>query len=72
MEFPKTNYHWFLNHSFRSTNADNIPGTGLGMAIIKLFVEMHGGEVSIESTINIGTILTITLPIGQQTTTLDE
>lgn len=57
---------------FRSTNADNIPGTGLGMAIIKLFVEMHGGEVSIESTINIGTILTITLPIGQQTTTLDE
>jgi PAS domain S-box-containing protein len=49
---------------FRSTNVDNIPGTGLGMSIIKLFVEMHGGTVNIESKINKGTSLIITLPIA--------
>jgi PAS domain S-box-containing protein len=47
---------------FRSTNADNIPGTGLGMSIIKLFVEMNGGTVNIESKIDKGTSLIITLP----------
>jgi PAS domain S-box-containing protein len=49
---------------FRSTNVDNIPGTGLGMSIIKLFVEMNGGTVNIESKINKGTSLIITLPIA--------
>ncbi len=49
---------------FRSTNVDNIPGTGLGMSIIKLFVEMHGGTINIESKINKGTSLIITLPIA--------
>ncbi|MFY7733548.1 MAG: sensor histidine kinase, partial [Bacteroidia bacterium] len=48
---------------FRSTNVDNIPGTGLGMSIIKLFVEMHEGTINIESKINKGTSLIITLPI---------
>jgi PAS domain S-box-containing protein len=49
---------------FRSTNVDNIPGTGLGMSIIKLFVEMNKGSVKIESKINKGTSLIITLPIA--------
>lgn len=49
---------------FRSTNVDNIPGTGLGMSIIKLFVEMHEGTINIESKINKGTSLIITLPIA--------
>jgi signal transduction histidine kinase len=34
------------------------------MSIIKLFVEMHGGTVNIESKINRGTSLIITLPIA--------
>lgn len=57
---------------FRSTNADNIPGTGLGMAIIKLFIEMHNGSVNIASTINVGTTLTITLPAINGIPTLNE
>ncbi len=39
-------------------------GTGLGLAIVKNIVELHNGEVSVESSINKGTKFTITLPDG--------
>jgi PAS domain S-box-containing protein len=47
---------------FRASNVENIPGTGLGMAIVKLFIEMHGGTASIDSKINVGTTVTLKLP----------
>jgi signal transduction histidine kinase len=37
-------------------------GTGLGLALVKAFVEGHGGTVSVASTINVGTTFTVDLP----------
>lgn len=37
-------------------------GTGLGLALVKQFMEMHGGEVSIESVLKEGTTVTLTFP----------
>ncbi len=37
-------------------------GTGLGMPIIKGFVELHGGKVEVQSKEGVGTTFTITLP----------
>ena len=37
-------------------------GTGLGLAIVKHIVFVHGGEISVESNAEAGTIFTITLP----------
>jgi signal transduction histidine kinase len=48
---------------FRATNVENIPGTGLGLSIMKLFVEMHGGEIKIDSKHNFGTTVKFTLPL---------
>jgi signal transduction histidine kinase len=37
-------------------------GTGLGLPIAKHLVELHGGTLNIESEVNVGTTVTITLP----------
>jgi GAF domain-containing protein len=38
-------------------------GTGLGLAISKRIIEMHGGQVSLDSTIGQGSTFSFTLPI---------
>ena len=39
-----------------------IGGTGLGLAIVKHLARMHGGEVSVASTLGKGTIFTVEIP----------
>ncbi len=42
----------------------DISGTGLGLAIVKHLARLHGGEVTVESQLSIGTKFTIALPIA--------
>lgn len=39
-------------------------GTGLGLALVKELVELHGGSVRVSSTYGAGTIFTVELPLG--------
>ncbi len=51
-----------LFHSFqRGTNVSTIPGSGLGLAIVKQCVDAHGGEIFVDSTVDVGTTITVTL-----------
>lgn len=41
-------------------------GSGIGLALVKELVEMHGGTVAVESRIGIGTTFTVALPFGSK------
>lgn len=40
-----------------------VGGSGLGLSIVKKIIEMHKGEVTVESTLNKGTTFTVALPL---------
>ena len=46
----------------RNTTMSKIPGTGLGMAIVKNFVDLMDGSIEVESELGKGSIFTITIP----------
>ncbi|MCM1156904.1 MAG: ATP-binding protein [Bacteroidales bacterium] len=46
----------------RSRNNQGIKGTGLGMAISKLLAKAMGGDITVESKLNVGSTFTVTIP----------
>ncbi|WP_417316962.1 ATP-binding protein [Emcibacter sp.] len=47
---------------YTGSNVRNTQGAGLGLSLAKSFVEMHGGTLKVESSLNMGTTVTCLLP----------
>ncbi|MGC9528110.1 MAG: ATP-binding protein [Limnospira sp.] len=48
---------------YRSENVGKVPGNGLGLAIVKRCVETHGGRISVDSQLDVGTTFTVAIPV---------
>jgi signal transduction histidine kinase len=51
-------------HRVRNEEARTHEGTGIGLALVRELVELHGGAVSVESVVGGGTTFTVELPLG--------
>ncbi len=57
-ELPK-----IFSKYFRASTSGGIPGSGLGLSLVKQFVELHNGTVDLRSKLGVGTVITVSLPI---------
>ena len=48
---------------FRGKNATNIQGTGLGLHIVKRYVDLLGGSIKLTSELGKGTLITFSIPV---------
>ena len=56
-------FDWFETHSLGSHHR----GTGIGLSLVRSFVELHGGTVTIASVVGEGTTVTCTFPLSAVT-----
>lgn len=62
MGIPEEDKAYLFSSFFRARNVTNIQGTGLGLHIVKRYVDMLHGEIGVASELNKGTTISINFP----------
>jgi PAS domain S-box-containing protein len=60
---PSSDQVHLFNAFFRGSNVGTIPGVGLGLVIAKETVDLHRGEIVVNSEVGVGTTFTVALPL---------
>jgi len=50
---------------FRADASGNIPGTGLGLSLVKEVAELHKGRVELSSELGVGTVARLWIPVAK-------
>jgi two-component system OmpR family sensor kinase len=64
---PENEVPFVWQELYRGQGARGVPGSGLGLALVRAITERHGGQVTIRSRVQQGTVVTMKLPIGEVT-----
>lgn len=51
---------------YRGQGARGVPGSGLGLALVRAIIERHGGQVSLRSRAGQGSVFTVRLPVTEK------
>ncbi len=70
MGIPPREQDLVFERFYRASNAEaaSIPGTGLGLALVRRLAESMNGRVTLDSRVGIGTTVRVTLPVHQEST----
>ncbi len=60
---PADEQQHLFTQFFRARNVENIQGTGLGLNIVKRYVEIMQGDVAFESELHVGSTFYVNLPV---------
>lgn len=60
---PEIEQENLFNSFQRASNVGQIPGHGLGLSIVKQYVELHGGEITLVSKEGVGTTFIVSIPL---------
>lgn len=61
---PNSEIEQVWEELFRGEQARGIPGSGLGLPLVRAIVQLHGGQVSLRSRPAQGTVFTMRLPVS--------
>jgi len=62
---PADEHRMIFQRTFRSARTAHVnEGTGIGLYLLKKYVELHSGSIEVESRENQGTTMTVTLPLS--------
>lgn len=59
---PEEDQKQMFSRFFRASNAASIKGTGLGLTIVKRYLDLMGGKISFVSKVNEGTTFSVEIP----------
>lgn len=60
---PKADQPLLFERFFRAANSGNVQGTGLGLNIVKKYIELMEGHISFTSVLDEGTVFTLEFPV---------
>ena len=63
---PESERPRVVERYYRGARARNIPGTGMGLAIVQQIAQAHGGALTLDSSLEQGTTFTISLPLSKE------
>jgi len=68
---PKEELDKLFERFFRASTSTGIPGTGIGLHLVKHLIDLHGGSLAVESVVDEGTMFEIRLPSDGEVMKID-